>query len=178
MGYTMEYSSPIGRLTLASDGESITGLWTEGQKYFASTLEAEAAAKEGLPVFEKAREWLDRYFRGEAPEMDLPLAPKGSAFRQSVWEILCGIPTGELMTYGEIAAQMAKKLGKPTMSAQAVGGAVGHNPISILIPCHRVVGANGSLTGYAGGIKAKIRLLELEKADISNLHVPTKGTAL
>lgn len=108
----------------------------------------------------------------------MPLAPVGSEFRQNVWTILCEIPYGEVTTYGDIAKKMAAKMGKAAMSSQAVGGAVGHNPISIIIPCHRVVGANGSLTGYAGGIKTKIKLLELEGVDMSRLFVPTRGTAL
>lgn len=175
--YTIEYNSPIGQLTIASDGENITGLWMQGQKYFAATLDNHTPGA-SLPVFDRAMEWLDRYFKGEEPKMLLPLAPRGSEFRKSVWDILCGIPIGEVITYGEIAKAMALKLGKDTMSAQAVGGAVGHNPISIIIPCHRVVGSNGSLTGYAGGIDKKIKLLQLEKVDMGGLFVPTKGTAL
>ena len=123
--------------------------------------------------------WLDRYFAGENPQIsELPLAPSGSDFRQMVWKILCDIPSGQTTTYGEIAKKIAARTGRSTMSAQAVGGAVGHNPISIIIPCHRVVGTNGSLTGYAGGIDKKIALLELEGVDMTKYFVPTKGTAL
>jgi methylated-DNA-[protein]-cysteine S-methyltransferase len=135
--------------------------------------------KDDLPIFQAAKSWLDRYFFGGKPAIrELPLAPVGTEFRQGVWEILCGIPYGEVITYGEIAKRMAARLGRESMSGQAVGGAVGHNPISIIIPCHRVVGASGSLTGYAGGIENKIKLLELEEVDLSGLFVPTKGTAL
>lgn len=175
--YTMEYDSPIGMLTIASDGKNIIGLWMNGQKYFADTL-GDNASEASLPVFDETKEWLDSYFKGENPEMTLPLAPEGSEFRRQVWDILCEIPYGEVITYGDIANEMAKKRGKEKMSAQAVGGAVGHNPISIIIPCHRVVGSNGSLTGYSGGMEKKIGLLRLEGLDMGEFFVPTKGTAL
>ena len=177
MNYTFEYNSPVGSLTIASDGESITGLWIKGQKYFAGTLEAENSSMD-LPVFERVKEWLITYFSGKNPAFTPPLAPKGSPFRRAVWKILCGIPYGKVITYGDVAKMIAKQSGKEKMSAQAAGGAVGHNPISIIIPCHRVVGSDGSLTGYAGGIKTKIKLLALEQADMSKLYVPRKGTAL
>jgi methylated-DNA-[protein]-cysteine S-methyltransferase len=164
----IEYDSPVGRLTIASDGESITGLWIKGQKYFADTLDADDAAM-ASPVFERAKEWLSIYFSGQNPAFTPPLAPKGSPFRQAVWRILRELPYGGVTTYGDIANRLAGQLGKETMSAQAVGGAVGHNPISIMIPCHRVVGAGGSLTGYAGGLQNKIKLLTLERADMSKL---------
>ena len=179
MFYSIYDSSPVGRLTMASDGENIVGLWIEGQKYFLNTLSEQPVECNDFPVFQKANEWLDRYFAGEKPKItELPLAPTGGEFRQGVWEILCKIPYGEVMTYGKIAKIMAARMGRDKMSAQAVGGAVGHNPISIIIPCHRVVGSNGNLTGYAGGIKLKVKLLELEGTDMSKLFVPTKGTAL
>lgn len=179
MNYIKNKPSPVGNMTLASDGESLTGLWLEGQKYFGGSAPDELEPKDDLAVFERAERWLDRYFAGERPAIcELPLRPAGSDFRQEVWRILCGIPYGEVMTYGEIAGEMSVKLGKERMSAQAVGGAVSHNPISIIIPCHRVVGSNGSLTGYAGGIKTKIKLLEHEGADMSSFFIPEKGTAL
>jgi methylated-DNA-[protein]-cysteine S-methyltransferase len=182
MNYTFEYNSPVGLLTIASDGESITGLWIQGQKYFAATLEAENSVAEtsamDLPVFERVKEWLSIYFSGKNPSFTPQLAPKGSPFRQSVWKILREIPYGEVITYGDIAKMIEKQSDKEKMSAQAAGGAVGHNPISIIIPCHRVVGSNGSLTGYAGGIKTKIKLLTLEQVDMSKLYAPRKGTAL
>jgi methylated-DNA-[protein]-cysteine S-methyltransferase len=179
MYYSIYYSSSVGRLTLASDGEKIVGLWIEGQKYFLKTLSEQPIERNDLPVIQKAKDWLDRYFAGKRPQIsELPLAPTGGEFRQGVWEILCEIPYGEVMTYGEIAKRMAARMGRERMSSQAVGGAVGHNPISIIIPCHRVVGSNGSLTGYAGGINRKVKLLELEGTDMSLLFVPTKGTAL
>ena len=153
------YDSPIGLLTLVSDGEAIIGLWIEGQKYFAAGIPTNLPVCDDLPVFLQARDWLDRYFAGERPAVcELPLAPQGSAFRQSVWTILCQVPYGHTVTYGEIAKRLGCK------SAQAVGGAVGHNPISIIIPCHRVLGADRGLTGYAGGTDKKIWLLRHEGA--------------
>lgn len=181
MFYSTNYSSPIGEITLAcdSDCKNLVGLWTEGQKYHGATISAALIVNNDIPLFDTAKRWLGRYFSGEKPSIsELPLAPIGGEFRQGVWSILCEIPYGEMMTYGGIAEKMAERLGKKSMSAQAVGGAVGHNPISIMIPCHRVVGSNGSLTGFAGGIQKKIKLLELEGVDLSGLFVPTKGTAL
>lgn len=168
--------SPVGPLHLASDGEAITGLWLEGQKYFAATLEGETRESPDLPVFRQTAAWLNAYFAGEVPPALPPLAPQGSPFRQAVWKLLLEIPRGQTATYGALA----EKLREQGLSAapQAVGGAVGHNPISILIPCHRVVGSDGSLTGYAGGLAAKQKLLELEGVDITGLSVPKKGTAL
>ncbi|MDR2549415.1 MAG: methylated-DNA--[protein]-cysteine S-methyltransferase [Desulfobulbus sp.] len=179
MLYSTRYASPVGPLTLASDGQSLVGLWMAGQKYFGGTVKGDFCEQDDLPVLADARKWLDAYFAGKKPAIAaLPLAPAGAEFRQSVWGILCEIPYGGYVTYGEIAKQMAVRMNKKNMSSQAVGGAVGHNPISIIIPCHRVVGANGSLTGYAGGIGKKIKLLELEGVDTSNFFVPSKGTAL
>ena len=179
MFYSTVYPSPVGMLTLSSDGDCLTGLWIEGQKYFGETIPEEMRVQDGLPVFDTAKNWLDRYFAGQRPEIsELPLRPIGGEFRQEVWRALCEIPYGEVTTYGDIAKRLAAKLGKKTMSSQAVGGAVGHNPISIIIPCHRVVGAGGSLTGYAGGIGKKIQLLQFEGVDTSRLFVPKKGTAL
>jgi methylated-DNA-[protein]-cysteine S-methyltransferase len=179
MFYSTTCTSPVGVLTLAADGENLVGLWIEGQKYHGESLREPMTARDDLPVFGAAREWLDRYFAGEKPApSELPLAPVGGEFRQAVWEILCAIPYGTVTTYGDIAKKMAQETGKPDMSAQAVGGAVGHNPLSIIIPCHRVVGANGSLTGYAGGIGTKVKLLELEGVGMAPLFVPRKGTAL
>lgn len=173
MIYTARFASPVGLLTLAGNENGITGLWLEGQKYFADTLPETAGEREDFPVLVMAKEWLQRYFAGEKPAVsELPLAPAGSAFRQTVWKLLCEIPYGQVTTYGGIAKRTALLMGREHMSAQAVGGAVGHNPISIIIPCHRLVGTNGSLTGYAGGIDKKIRLLEFEGADLSGLHVP------
>lgn len=178
MYYTTRYSSPIGQMTLASDGENLVGLWLEGQKYFGGSIKEEMKREDGLPVFAAAKDWLNRYFSGEKPAVSLPLAPMGSSFRQEVWKLLCEIPYGKVMTYGEIAEKAAVQCGKPHMSAQAVGGAVGHNPLSILIPCHRVVGANGSLTGYAGGVDKKAWLLKHEGVSLEKLTIPMRGTAL
>ena len=159
MDYTCHYNSPLGGITLSSDGEALTGLWFDGQKYFADTLDTEHAEKR-LPVFDEAVRWLDLYFGGEVPDFTPELSPRGSAFQRSVWDALLAIPYGHTTTYGEIA----KKLG--CKSAQAVGGAVGRNPVSLLIPCHRVLGADGSLTGYAGGVDKKRSLLKLEQTAI------------
>ena len=176
MTYRASYLSPLGAITLASDGKALTGLWFDGQKYFGSTLPVET--KQGdCPVFAQAKRWLDSYFAGEKPDFTPPLHWMTTPFRRAVWEILLTVPYGCTTTYGQIAAQLADRMGKP-QSAQAVGGAVGHNEISIIIPCHRVVGADGSLTGYAGGIDKKYKLLELERADMNQFYIPKKGTAL
>lgn len=177
MTYTQHYDSPLGGILLAADDVGLTGLWFDGQKYFARGLSNERIEQE-TSVLAEAKRWLDIYFTGKAPDFTPPLHPIGSAFRRSVWEILLQIPYRQTTTYGEIARQLAKKQGLERMSAQAVGGAVGHNEISIIIPCHRVVGADGSLTGYAGGIGKKEKLLELERADMRRFFVPKKGTAL
>lgn len=181
MYYSTTYPSPAGIITLAcdGDGEALVGLWLEGQKYHGNTIPEAMSENNTMSIFVSVKRWLDRYFAGEKPCIsELPLAPIGGEFRQDVWNILCEIPYGEVITYGSIAKKMAAKMGKESMSSQAVGGAVGHNPISIIIPCHRVVGSNGSLTGYAGGVKTKMKLLELEGADISKLFTPKKGTAI
>lgn len=176
MTYLPKLASPLGSLTLASSGEAVTGVWLEGQKYFAVGLEAETEERPDLPVFHQTAVWLEAYFAKKPLPPLPPLSPQGSAFRQAVWKLLPEIPCGKTSTYGALAEKL-KAAGVPA-SPQAVGGAVGHNPISILIPCHRVVGTNGSLTGYAGGVEKKRFLLELEGADLSRLHPPKKGTAL
>ena len=177
MVYTTEYTSPLGRMTLACGEEAIIGLWFNGQRYFGNILPKQTAQKEH-PLFADAKRWLDVYFSGREPDFLPPLRYDSTPFRKLVCEIMLTIPYGKTMTYGQIAAEVAKRQGLENMSAQAVGGAVGHNPISLMIPCHRVVGTNGSLTGYGGGMWRKVRLLEIEKADMSKLTVPTKGTAL
>lgn len=177
MQYTSKYKSPLGEILLSADEIGITGLWFTDQKYYALYLDKENEEKEILSL-KKAKEWLDIYFSGKEPNFKLPLHFTGSEFQNKVWEILYSISYGKTMTYGEIAKILAKQKGLKRMSAQAVGGAVGHNQISIIVPCHRVVGSNGSLTGYAGGVKRKKHLLELEKVDMSNLFIPTKGTAI
>ncbi len=171
MNYYSEYKSPIGLLIIMSDGESITWLGVKGQKYFVD-VEEQGSVKIDLPIFAETKRWLDIYFSGVKPEFTPPLAPKGTLFRQTIWKILCEIPYGEVVSYGDIAKIVATQKGKARMSAQAVGGAVGHNPISIIIPCHRVVGADGNLTGFASGIAAKITLLEQEHIDMSRFVVP------
>ena len=177
MVYTCTYKSVLGDILLAADEIGLTCLWFEGQKYFANTLPNERISQE-TPILTEAKNWLDVYFSGEEPKFTPPLHPAGSAFRQAVWQILLQIPYGQTITYGEIARQLAKMQNTSHMSAQAVGGAVGHNEISIIIPCHRVVGTNGSLTGYAGGIDKKISLLKLEHTDMSRLFVPKKRTVV
>lgn len=171
------YRSPLGGILLAADEDGLTGLWFDGQKYYADTLPPDAAEEE-TPALTAAKRWLDVYFTGRQPAFMPPLRPSGSPFRQAVWQLLLQIPHGQTTTYGAIARQLAAGQGLPSVSAQAVGGAVGHNRISILIPCHRVVGTGGSLTGYAGGMDKKIRLLEWEHTDMSGFFVPEKGTAL
>ena len=174
--FTTTLPSPLGPLTLASDGAAITGLWLAGQKYFASTLDIHASPAPDLPVFGQAAAWLTAYFTGAPLPAMPPLAPSGSPFRQAVWALLGEIPYGATTTYGALAQALRAR--GIAAAPQAVGGAVGHNPISLLIPCHRVVGADGSLTGYAGGVEKKRFLLELEGADLTGLYVPKTGTAL
>lgn len=175
MVYLGTYASPLGKLYMAVEAGSLVGLWLEGQKYFAatlqkveqkpwpsaSTIEPDAVAR----IMAATAQWLDKYFAGLKPRPEeLPLKPAGSEFRQRVWQELLKIPYGETVTYGDIARVIAAERGLKTMSAQAVGGAVGHNPISIIIPCHRVMGGDGSLTGYAGGVDKKLWLLQHEGA--------------
>ncbi|MDR1646080.1 MAG: methylated-DNA--[protein]-cysteine S-methyltransferase [Tannerellaceae bacterium] len=169
MIFISKIKSPVGLLTVSSDGERISGLWIEGQKYFARTLGKEVSEQD-LPVFETVRQWLDVYFSGKNPDFMPPLRPEGSPFQRSVWANLREIPYGQTSTYGEIAKWFEEENKGKRMSARAIGAAVGHNPVSILIPCHRVVGKNGSLTGYAGGIDTKIKLLQLE--GIMDFHHP------
>lgn len=177
MTFVQYYDSPLGRILLAADEIGLKGLWFEGEKYYADNLSEEHTEQE-TPILAEAKRWLDIYFTGKEPDFLPPLHPIGSAFRRAVWEVLLQIPYGQTITYGEIARRIAEQKGLARMSAQAVGGAVGHNEISVIIPCHRVVGTNGSLTGYAGGIDKKVKLLELEHADMRGFFVPKKGTAL
>ena len=161
MFYVKRYGSPMGEMTLASNGEELTGLWFDGQKYFASNMQGRIEEKD-LPVFEQTEKWLDIYFSGKAPDFTPPLSFSGiSPFRKRVWEIMLAVPYGQTTTYGKIAERIERETGK-RVSAQAVGGAVGHNSISVIIPCHRVLGANGDLTGYAGGVDKKVALLKGE----------------
>ena len=157
MDYIQRYDSPLGGILLASDGEALTGLWFDGQRYFAAGL-APAHAERSLPVLDEARRWLDLYFSGRDPGFTPPLSPRGTAFRRAVWDALRTIPYGDTRTYGALA----RRVGGRTGGARAVGAAVGRNPISLIVPCHRVIGADGGLTGYAGGLWRKARLLEME----------------
>lgn len=155
------YKSPLGDMTLSSDGKTLTGLWFDFQKYDRATLERNYHEEE-LAVFDETKEWLRQYFRGENPSFFPKLKPKVTGFRKEVLEALLEIPYGKTKTYGEIAKQIARKRGVESISPQAVGNAIAHNPILLLIPCHRVIGKDGSLTGYAGGVERKMALLELE----------------
>lgn len=166
MQYISKYESPLGEILLASDGEALIGLWFVGQKYFARTLSSDHIESD-LPIFHQVVEWLDCYFGGNNPGFIPPLHLNGTPFQLAVWHILQQIPYGKVVTYNDIAKEIARERGKNNMSAHAVGGAVGHNPISIILPCHRVVGSNGNLTGYAGGIDKKIKLLEIEHIDFN-----------
>lgn len=165
MNNTFQYTSPIGGITLASDGKALTGLWFDGQKFFPHILVEESSEAE-LPIFTETVKWLDIYFSGKEPDFTPPISLHTTPFRKVVYDILLTIPYGQTMTYGEIANIIANQQGAEHTSAQAVGSAVGHNPVSIIIPCHRVVGADGSLTGYAGGLDKKTALLKLEKYEI------------
>ncbi|WP_303912882.1 methylated-DNA--[protein]-cysteine S-methyltransferase [Bacteroides mediterraneensis] len=164
MTFISHYDSPLGGITLAATNNRLCGLWFDGQKYFGSTLQGETKEAE-TPVLCQTRQWLDIYFAGGQPDFFPSMQLIGTPFQQTVWNILRNIPYGETRTYKEVAAETAHQLGRPHMAAQAVGNAIGHNPISILIPCHRVVGTNGSLTGYAGGTERKLALLQIE-------HIP------
>ena len=177
MIYTAEYDSPLGTMILACDEKAIVGLWFQGQKYFGSGLLQGSQSKETV-LLSQGKRWLDIYFSGKEPDFLPSLRYGGTPFQKKVYDILLTIPYGKTMTYGSIAAQMAKETGVSCMSAQAVGGAVGHNPISLLIPCHRVVGTQGNLTGYAGGIERKRKLLEMEHTDRSRFFIPKKSTLL
>ncbi|MTD38708.1 methylated-DNA--[protein]-cysteine S-methyltransferase [Erwinia sp. CPCC 100877] len=179
MYYHTTEATPIGEVMMAADEQHLIGLWLVGQKYFGATLTEEVKENNQLPIFLETKQWLADYFSGQRPDISrLSLRPSGNEFRQIVWQVLREIPYGQVMTYKEVAQRSAERMNKPSMSAQAVGGAVGHNPISIIIPCHRVIGSNGSLTGYAGGVLKKQRLLELEGVAMTNLIVPTKSSAL
>lgn len=177
MQYTAAYQSSVGDVLLAADETGLTGLWFEGEKFYALSLDPEHEERE-TPIFAITRRWLDIYFSGHEPDFMPPVHMIGSEFRRCVWELLLQIPYGTTVTYGDLARQVARRRGLRRMSAQAVGGAVGHNEISIIVPCHRVVGTNGSLTGYAGGMDKKRRLLELEGVDMEKFFVPARGTAL
>ena len=190
IAYTSQYDSPLGMITVACDDEAIIGLWFNGQRHFGNILPSETVeigenehctltvGCKARALLEEARRWLDVYFSGQEPDFLPPLRYDSTPFRKAVCDLMLTIPYGKTMTYGEIADMIATERGVEKMSAQAVGGAVGHNPISLMIPCHRVVGTNGSLTGYGGGINRKVKLLELENADMTDLFIPKKGTAL
>ena len=172
--YIQFYDSPLGRLAMRSDGSALTGLGLASQQAAVSAIADSRPQEESLPIFQETTLWLDTYFRGRAPSFTPKLKFSGSDFQKRVCEIMLTIPYGETVTYGEIAAQIARERGIPRMSAQAIGGAVGANPILIIVPCHRVIGAGGNLTGYGAGMERKIQLLKLEKVDMTNLFVPKK----
>ena len=177
MQYINRWQTPLGGILLAADDAGVTGLWFEGQKHFARSLAREHEERES-PFLEEAKRWLSLYFSGQEPDFSVPLHLTGTEFQKEVWEMLRAVPYGRTTTYGEIAQSIAAQRGVPHLSAQAVGGAVGRNPVSILVPCHRVVGAGGSLTGYAGGIGRKRELLRLERAGMGGFFTSNKGTAL
>ncbi len=162
MDFTSHYLSPLGGITMASDGNALVGIWFDGQKYFGEGLANDYKTCDDLPIFFDTRRWLDTYFSGRVPDFTPKLKMRGSDFRKRVWEVLLNIPYGQTMTYGEIARTLGVR------SAQAIGGAVGHNPISLIIPCHRVLGAGEKLTGYAGGIEKKTWLLKMEGIPVTN----------
>lgn len=173
MIYKTYYNSPVGKLLIASKDGKLIGLWIEGQKYYLGKIKDELIENDKEEILVKTKKWLNKYFLGENPKIsDLDISLNGTSFEKVVWELLKKIPYGEVTTYKELSKKVAKKLGKEKMSAQAVGGAIGHNPISIIIPCHRVVGTDGSLTGYAGGIDKKVKLLEFENVDMAKLYIP------
>ena len=172
MHYLNHYESPLGAMTMASDGEHLTGLWFDGQKYDRSTIDGNAELKPHLPVFTQTAQWLDAYFEGTDPGFTPPISVKGSDFKKMVSSIMLSIPFGATSTYARIAAEVARRTGRTHMSAQAVGGAVGRNPIVLIVPCHRVLASNGSLRGYAGGVDRKERLLQMEGVNMSGLSTP------
>ncbi len=175
MVYTTYYNSPIGRLLLAEKNGALIGVWMEGQKYYLGSLRDKTEENPQSPTLQQTVKWLDRYFDKKKPKNnELKISPIGSEFRKEIWNILCEIPYGKTITYGEISQKIANRRGIKKMSAQAIGGAVGHNPISIIIPCHRVVGTNGNLTGYAGGIEKKLKLLTHEGVNMDKLFVLKK----
>lgn len=170
--YRASYTSPLGQMMLFSSGDALTGLYFEGQKYYPYSLLSDAQEVPSLPVFQSSIQWLNLYFAGKrVSPSEIPLAPAGSAFQLLIWQLLCAIPYGETVTYGQLAKQAAAVLNKKCIAPQAAGGAVGRNPISVIIPCHRVLGARGSLTGYAGGTDRKAYLLTLESVDFFRKQV-------
>lgn len=179
MAFYMEYETGlIGSLFVASDGKGIVGCWFDNDRYFGYGVEDELTRDDDDPVLMQARGWLDRYFAGEAPDpRELPLAAHATEFQLHVREAMLDIPYGQTTTYGEIAKHIEKETGR-RQSARAVGGAVGHNPLCLIVPCHRVVGAGGNLTGFGGGIDMKVALLEHEHAMRDSFKRPKKGTAL
>ncbi len=179
MEYKCYYDAPIGKIILLSNGKELTGLYFDTSRFIGKLNDIELRVNNELEIFTITRKWLDRYFNGDNPNpKEIQIKLKGTEFSKKVWSILKQIPYGKTVTYGEIANIIAKENGIKKMSAQAVGNAVGHNPVSIIIPCHRVIGANGNLTGYGGGIDKKIELLKIEKTNMDKFYVPKKGTAL
>lgn len=175
MIYKTHYNSPIGDILLAAKDDKLIGLWIEGQKNYLDDLNDEIKECQSIEILNKTKIWLDKYFNREKPSInELELNPIGSPFRKRIWEILITIPYGKVIAYNDIAKLIAKEKKIKKMSARAVGGAVGHNPISIIIPCHRVVGSNGNLTGYTGGLNIKKYLLKHEEVDMNNLFTPNK----
>lgn len=176
MIYTSYYKSPIGNILLASKDNQLIGLWFENQKHYKANNQEEQIENDNDTTIIKTKNWLDRYFNNEQPNpQELKLNPKGTDFQETIWKFLLEIPYGEVITYKDLATQFAKIKKRKSMSSQAIGGAVGHNPISIIIPCHRVVSTSGSITGYAGGIEKKVKLLIHENVDMKKLYIKKKG---
>lgn len=168
MYYKTQYNSPIGQITLASDGENLAGLWFDAQKHFGGKIIDKLIENDDIKIFHYTKLWLNDYFKGAKPQTSaIPLAPAGTLFQKKIWRILCKIPYGEVLTYKDIAQEFASQNRLKTMSSRAIGAAIGHNPISIIIPCHRVIASNGKLKGYAGGIEKKLALLKLENPNIT-----------
>lgn len=174
MFYTSTYQSPLGEIILVSDEEHLVGLWLGEQRYMAEKLPKSLTPNPHLTIMQASHQWLDAYFNGDKPAISmLALKPLGATdFRKKVWGLLQAIPYGHVVTYGDLAREMALLRQTKSMSAQAVGGAVGHNPISIIVPCHRVVGAKGNLTGYGGGLDLKVKLLKHEDVDLTPFYLP------
>lgn len=172
--YQLCYTSPLGQIILVSDATRLLGAWFEGQRYFMRHLPSTPRVRPNLSVLRQAKAWLDQYFAGQIPTTQLELCPHGTTFQQTIWQLLRQIPYGQTVTYGELARQAAVLQGRPKMSAQAVGGAVGRNPLSLFIPCHRVLGNNGKLVGYAGGLERKRWLLQYEQQYVKLFHCAKK----
>ena len=177
MEYISHYDSPLGRITLAGNSISLTGLWFDGQRYFGASLASEYEERD-TPVIVQTKRWLDIYFSGRDPGFNPQLCLRGTPFQKDVWDILQTIPFSHVVTYGGLAQMLAVRRNSGKVSPRAIGAAVGRNPVSLIVPCHRVIGSNGSLVGYAGGVERKEKLLLLEKTDFESLRSNTKNKTM